>query len=193
MNTRGHTFFIEDGIETHNIIEENLGLGTRPTFSLLNSDTTPATFWITNPNNIIRNNRAAGGDRYGFWFDIPLNPTGSSRTSSVCGRGEKLGVFEGNTAHSYGRYGLRIFRGHIPRERPCDDVKDDNLDDPWSYNPSIPAEYKDFTAFKNGRSGAVGEDVGDIRFIDFKVADHVLAGINMTFNEFSRPYESTTY
>ena len=55
-DTLGHTFFIEDGAERFNQIEGNLGLVTRRTSSLLDTDTTPATFWITNPNNFFRNN-----------------------------------------------------------------------------------------------------------------------------------------
>ena len=32
------------------------------------SDVTVASYWITNPLNIIRRNHAAGGDFYGFWY-----------------------------------------------------------------------------------------------------------------------------
>jgi hypothetical protein len=44
-NVMGHTYFIEDAIETKNIIEYNLGVLTRRSFALLNTDITPATFW----------------------------------------------------------------------------------------------------------------------------------------------------
>ena len=64
----GHGFFIEDGIETDNTLTGNLGLLTLRSFSLLNTDITPATFWITNPSNSFINNRAAGsGHGFGFW------------------------------------------------------------------------------------------------------------------------------
>jgi hypothetical protein len=66
----GHTIFIEDAIETKNIIDGNLVIKTNRSWSLLNVDQTPASFWITNPDNTIINNRAAGSDRYGFWFDL---------------------------------------------------------------------------------------------------------------------------
>jgi hypothetical protein len=45
-------------------------------WSLLNTDQTPASFWITNPDNIFRGNHAAGSDRYGFWFDTKPGPMG---------------------------------------------------------------------------------------------------------------------
>ncbi len=37
-NVMGHTFFIEDGIETNNLLEDNLGLCTRASNSLLETD-----------------------------------------------------------------------------------------------------------------------------------------------------------
>lgn len=47
----GHAYFIEDGIETGNTIQYNLGVHVTSSSSLLNVDVTPGTFWITNPNN----------------------------------------------------------------------------------------------------------------------------------------------
>ena len=69
-NTMGHSIFIEDAIETKNVIDGNLIIGTNRSWSLLNSDQTPASIWITNPDNVIINNRAAGSDRYGYWYDL---------------------------------------------------------------------------------------------------------------------------
>ena len=47
FETRGHTYFIEDGIETKNVITGNLGANTRESFAMLTVDQTPATYWIT--------------------------------------------------------------------------------------------------------------------------------------------------
>ena len=44
----GHTYFLEDGIETKNVITGNLGANTRESFGMLTVDQTPATYWITN-------------------------------------------------------------------------------------------------------------------------------------------------
>jgi len=60
---KGHNFFIEDGVETKNRLINNLGISTRRSWSLLNTDQTPATFWITHPDNQFEGNRAAGSDR----------------------------------------------------------------------------------------------------------------------------------
>ena len=44
----GHAFFVEDGSETKNTFVGNLGAMTMRATSLLESDNTPSTFWITN-------------------------------------------------------------------------------------------------------------------------------------------------
>jgi hypothetical protein len=43
-----------------------------------------ASFWITNPLNMVSNNHAAGSDFYGFWYEIKPNPDGPSATSDIC-------------------------------------------------------------------------------------------------------------
>lgn len=83
-NTMGHTFFIEDAFETKNYVDGNLAILTKRSWSLLNTDQTPASFWITHPDNIFRNNHAAGADRYGFWFDLQPHSTGPSYDPNVC-------------------------------------------------------------------------------------------------------------
>ena len=60
-------------------------------------------------NNDFINNHAAGAKRYGFWFDLQKHSIGPSASTNICPVGERLGVFEGNVAHSNGRYGIRIF------------------------------------------------------------------------------------
>ena len=38
----------------------------------------PASFWITNPDNDFKGNRAVGAHGFGFWFDTFDHPTGPS-------------------------------------------------------------------------------------------------------------------
>ncbi len=66
----GHNFFLQDGIEKNNRFINNLAVSTLPSWSLMNTDQTPASFWITNPNNYFEGNHAAGSEMYGFWFDL---------------------------------------------------------------------------------------------------------------------------
>lgn len=91
-NTMGHCYFFEDGIEHGNIIKNNIGITTVRVSTLLfchnhnltfhtkqkkgvsrlpgatnstQSDEFAATFWISNPNNTVINNRAAGSEDSG--------------------------------------------------------------------------------------------------------------------------------
>jgi len=111
-------YFVEDGVETHNLIEDNLGMVNHATFALFASDAHVSTYWITHPNNIVRRNRAGGSEFYGFWYELVMDLTAPSYNKGTCPYGETLGVFDNNIAHSNERFGLRIF-DWFPREDPC--------------------------------------------------------------------------
>ena len=49
FETMGNAYFVEDGIETKNVITHNLGANTRQSFAGLTVDQTPATYWFVNP------------------------------------------------------------------------------------------------------------------------------------------------
>eukprot|EP00899_Mesostigma_viride_P025002 jgi/Mesvir1/5687/Mv15702-RA.1 len=157
----GHAYFIEDGIETGNRLEGNLGILTLPSFSLLNTDGTPATFWVTNPNNIVRNNVAAGSKAYGFWYRSIEEVDGASATSSICPIGTPMGEFSGNLAHSNIKYGLRIFPEYHPRAQPCN-----------PYSAGVVALFANYTAYRNGMKGAIATQTSGIHFHNFRLADN---------------------
>jgi G8 domain/Right handed beta helix region len=111
----GHGLFLEDGSERFNVIRGNVVLLTkRPVAGeeLIPSDNeanevqnrTPASYWITNPNNIFENNVAAGTQGTGFWFAMPQSPMAFSavipRFQNIEPYKEPLGKFYGNKAHS---------------------------------------------------------------------------------------------
>ena len=183
--TKGHAIFIEDAIEEKNLIENNLVVDVRRSWSLLNTDTTPASFWITNPNNIFRGNHAAGSDRYSYWFDTQKSAIGPSFDTNICPENTKLGEFTDNVAHSNGRYGLRIFHNLIPRTFPCEPMVYDPTDpaNPYPNNPPIIANFHNLVSYKNGRNGAIAERVGAVQFHNFKTADNILAGIEFSLTE----------
>eukprot|EP00163_Fabomonas_tropica_P018886 TRINITY_DN3328_c0_g1_i3.p1 TRINITY_DN3328_c0_g1~~TRINITY_DN3328_c0_g1_i3.p1 ORF type:complete len:3589 (-),score=1271.65 TRINITY_DN3328_c0_g1_i3:183-10949(-) len=164
----GHTFFLEDGIETENHFNHNLALLTRPHFSLLNTDVVPASFWITHPNNIYTNNVAAGNlGGFGFWYRLIDHPDGPSATTTVCPNRAKLGGFTGNRGHSNFRYGLRIFPEYKPMQNECNG------------GGTLPVTYSDFEAYMNHRNGGFAHIIGDIHFDNFKLADHRQAGFEI--------------
>ena len=149
-DTVGHAYFLEDGIETGNVLKHNLGVLTRrakPGQALLPSDLTPATFWVTNPANILRGNAAAGSDGDGYWYSLPAHVTGLSRTPATdrarSPRRLALSEFTGNSAHSNDNDGLFVDNGPNPAG---------TYGSP-DYNPPAEAVFDRMTAWKNRRRG----------------------------------------
>ncbi len=52
-------------------------------------------YWITNPDNIYRDNVAAGSDANGFWMSLPEHPNGAFE-----GHGYQQGHLAASTCHS---------------------------------------------------------------------------------------------
>ena len=72
--------------------------------TLLPSDNTVSSFWITNPDNSFIDNVAAGSDQNGFWLSLPEHPQGAFKDADVSKtiwpRRTPLREFRGNVAHS---------------------------------------------------------------------------------------------
>jgi hypothetical protein len=179
---KGHNIFIEDAVEKQNYLYHNLVMKVKRSWSGLNTDQTPAGFWITQPDNDFIENRVGGSDRYAYWYDLQVHAIGPNANTNVCPENDRVGEFRDNHAHSCGRYGLRIFHNMVPRKYPCMGVSYDPEmpDDPYHANPPIPAIFSGLTSWKNGRNGAIAERVGDVQFHGFKVSDNKLAGIEFS-------------
>jgi len=200
-NTVGHCFFMEDGIETGNQFVRNLGIQTKchPTLPcdptnlflssqstagqqsehvLIPSDNTASTFWITHPDNIYRDNVAAGSDQVGFWMAFPTHPTGAFEGTEISantwpGR-SPLREFSGNVAHS-NFDGLMLDRGQSPDG--TFGIAGPNLvsrADPADGNSEIVvAVFEDFTGYKN-RNGAVWGRGEMHLYRNLKLADNAI-------------------
>lgn len=147
FDTIGHCYFLEDGIETGNTLEGNLGLLTRAAdarSAILPSDVLPATYWITNPDNIVRNNVAAGSQGNGFWYNLSPHPTGPSATSALWPRRTPLAAFSGNVSHTNEMNGLFV---DILQNPP-------GVTEAPNYDPPEIADFAAFTSYKNRRRGA---------------------------------------
>jgi cell migration-inducing and hyaluronan-binding protein len=152
----GHGFFLEDGIETGNTFSGNLGVFTRippDGKRLLASDATPATFWMTNPDNTWRGNVAAGSEGNGFWLALPEHPTGLSTTTNVWPQSVPLREFSDNVAHSNRLNGLLADDGPAAdgttRTTFYTPLRDRN--DPTT---AVTADLRGFVAWKNVIRGA---------------------------------------
>jgi len=54
--------------------------------TLLPSDNTVSSFWITNPDNSFVDNVAAGSDQIGFWLSLPEHPQGAFKDAETAKR-----------------------------------------------------------------------------------------------------------
>lgn len=153
---------------------------------MLQTDTSTASFWITNPTNDFIGNVAAGGDFYGIWYEIKEHPDGPSATMDVCPMGNPLGTVTNNIAHSNIRFGLRIFV-LASRLYPCDPIRNDtDPNDPWSYNPSQQSLFSNFTVYKNLEDGVLAEETGNVVFDNFIIAENYHAGVEFYVANFTK-------
>ena len=106
----GHGYFLEDGNEIKNQLIGNLGvLSRKPSTgnALLASDIVgndlrfapTSTFWISHPDNLVRDNVAAGSEGSGFWMAF-VGQTGSGVNPPASPLTSNTWVFRDNKAHS---------------------------------------------------------------------------------------------
>lgn len=168
----GHGFFMEDGAETDNVFINNLGLGTRENpDGLLRTDRDPATFWITNPDNVFRNNVAAGSDGTGFWYALSEHPTGLSEHGDIWPRRTPLKLFSGNVAHSNASRGLNVDSGLRPDGRPESTWYRPVADPPDANSDPVVARFEKLTAYMNRDRG-----------VWLRGANHVVTGAVLADN-----------
>ena len=156
-NHLGHGYFLEDGIEHGNTIQNNLGiLAVKPVSGeqVLASDLRPATFWITNPANSYSGNVAAGSMGAGFWIALPLHPTGLSSTDAVWPRRTPFTQFSNNTAHSNRSTGMNIDDGPNPDGTTGTTNYDPRVDPTNGSSAASVTSFDHYTAYKNRGRGA---------------------------------------
>ena len=145
---------------------------------LLPSDNTVSTFWITNPDNVYRDNVAAGSDVTGFWMSLPEHPNGKFEGSEISKatwpRRTPFREFKGNVAHS--NYDSFMFdrninvnntfgvtgNAHMPKEDPAD-----------ANSKTVETVFENLTAYKNRNGGIWGR--GEMHtFRNVKLADNAM-------------------
>ena len=146
--------------------------------TLLPSDNTVASYWITNPDNSFIDNVAAGSDENGFWLSLPEHPQGKFKGSEVSKtiwpKRTPLRAFRGNVAHSNfdgfmfdrniyedNTFGLATIP-FLPLANPAD------LD-----SEVVETHFESLTSYKNRNGGLWSR--GDLFvFSDLKLADNAI-------------------
>lgn len=190
-DTWGHAYYLEDGSEIGNVFEGNLGLVSRepdpawagltnlgdtwsvtgqPFFSV--DEDEPATYWITNPDNTITDNVAAGADGHGFWYHFEIFDPPGPGLPVVPLR------FEGNVAHSNGVHGFFQEKARMV-------TFDATMGNPYDSESVM----TDFTAYKNRNAGIWHRAYGGMRWLGAKLADNGF-GAYLASEGFQQDYQN---
>ena len=155
--------------------------------TLLPSDNTVSSFWITNPNNSYIDNVAAGSDQAGFWLSLPQHPNGAFLGTEISAntwpRRTLMREFRGNTAHS--NYDGFMFDRNIADDNtfglagttylPLVDPSDPRSE-------ALVTDFVDLTAYKNRNQGLWGR--GELlTFHNLKAADNAI-GVTIASGSF---------
>src|SRR6187399_2061240 len=157
--------------------------------TLLPSDNTVASYWITNPDNSLVGNVAAGSDENGFWLSLPEHPNGQFLNTEISRntwpRRTKLREFRDNVAHSnfdgfmFDRninvenvFGL-AGPSYMPKENPAD-----------PNSKSLETHFENLITYKNRNGGFWGR--GELFVVrNLKTADNA-TGFTMSSGAFGR-------
>ncbi len=94
-------------------------ISSLPYYRDLQSDVMVASYYISNPNNVIKDNVAAGSYYYGILYDLKSKPEdGIYAQDQVCTAGYATALNEGNVVHSIRKIGVRI-KELYARTNPC--------------------------------------------------------------------------
>ena len=146
--------------------------------TLLPSDNTVASYWITNPDNSFVDNVAAGSDQVGFWFSIPQHPQGAFKDAAISKtiwpRRTPLRLFKGNTAHS--NFDGFLIDRHIDEDNTFGlaSLPLIPLKDPADLESEVmETHFDNLTSYKNRNGGLWGR--GDLYvYSHMKLADNAI-------------------
>jgi hypothetical protein len=184
-NIVGHAIFLEDGVERRNLIERNLVLKVRNPAKgkqLLTHEGAifsggSSGFWITHPDNVLRDNIAADAEGNGIWYAFPERPLGIFKKASIFSPQHTVfGSFARNVAHSNNEFGFQM--DWVPTNDAGDVAPDSyrptaNGKDPGNtaFEASLPYTIGELTTYKN-HSGALWHREGGGTFDRVVAADN---------------------
>jgi cell migration-inducing and hyaluronan-binding protein len=152
--------------------------------TLLPSDNTVASFWITNPDNSFIDNVAAGSDENGFWLSLPEHPqgafAGTEAAAKIWPRRTPLRAFRGNVAHS--NFDGFMFDRNINEDNTFDLSFSafTPLENPADPNTEmVETHFENLTSYKN-RNGGIWTRGELLIFSKAKLADNAIGMTNST-------------
>jgi cell migration-inducing and hyaluronan-binding protein len=162
--------------------------------TLLPSDNTVASFWITNPDNSYIDNVAAGSDQVGFWLSIPEHPNGAflntEHSLNTWPRRTLLRAFKGNVAHS--NFDGFLIDRHIDQDNTFGlaSIPLLPLKDPTDLESEVTeTHFENLTAYKNRNGGLWGR--GDLYvYSNMKLADNAIGMTQAAGDIGSLPFSS---
>jgi cell migration-inducing and hyaluronan-binding protein len=162
--------------------------------TLLPSDNTVASFWITNPDNSYIDNVAAGSDQVGFWLSIPEHPNGAFLGTEIAAktwsRRTPLRAFRGNVAHS--NFDGFLIDRHIDQDNTFGlaSIPLLPLADPTDLESKVlETHFESLTAYKNRNGGLWGR--GDLYvYSNMKLADNAIGMTQAAGDIGSLPFSS---
>lgn len=167
FDIKGHAIFLEDAVERRNVIEGNLVLRVRsPADNLLTAlheqrasaggcGGASAGYWLTNPDNTVRNNAVADAQGNGFWLSYPKTPKKQGAKVPILPAHLAHAPFEFNSARANGHFGVMLEcaladdagRTEVAKYAPTVDGQ------PFNYNNGKRFELRGLTIAKNRTGG----------------------------------------
>ncbi len=189
---KGHAFFLEDAVERRNIFDGNIALKMRmpmPGKQLLVNEGDvyqggPSGFWLTNPDNIVRNNLGADAEGNGFWLAFPRKPLGLSASVPMIPDRMKMGLFEHNVAHS--NRGPGVLMNWVPNDAAGNVIFNqymptvDGGENDWTN--LVKSEVRRITSYKN-LFGGYANNISLPDYQEWMLADNVGTGVNGKVHE----------
>jgi hypothetical protein len=168
-DVRGHGIFMENAVERRNIIDGNLVMHVRnPDYGLqlmqheIGEDGSSG-YWLSNPDNIITNNRAIDCQSFGFWLSYPVRPWGESsevmHPDGFLLRPNRLqfGTFDRNVSHSNRKDGIMFDKVQISEEGDLADIQylstSDDREPGWPWHTLRRFALSRYETWKNGDNG----------------------------------------
>ncbi|HSV70521.1 MAG TPA: G8 domain-containing protein [Methylibium sp.] len=182
QDVKGHAFFLEDAVERRNVFEGNLALMTRAPNAAQRLQVHegeifqagPSGFWLTNPDNTVRNNHAADAAGNGFWLAFPRRPLGLAAAVPMLPDRLVHGPFEYNTAHT--ARGPGVLLDWVPRDAAGNVTTNRYVatadGSEWNYTNHVRIKFRGITSFKN-RDGAYRNRVHAPDYEEWVTADNV--------------------